>query len=70
MADNLRRYRYRSAWCRDFQDREIRVDEIADIEIAAVGAKGAASGNAPTLISPALVTFLPSILSAVTVPVG
>src|SRR5438309_2872365 len=29
----------------DLQDREIRVDEIADIEIAAVGAEGAAFGK-------------------------
>jgi len=44
------------------QYRQVAVDEIADINVFPSGLKATASGNTPTLTSPAVVSFLPSDL--------
>jgi hypothetical protein len=52
----------------DAQDRHVLVDVVADVEIAPVVAEDGAFGQAADLDFVRLVTFLPSIFSATTLP--
>ena len=52
----------------DLEDGQVLIEVVADVEKSAVGAEDHALGQPPTSTSASLVTFLPSSLSTMTLP--